>query len=81
MCLFICCVQSFSQNIVKRDCISENIINLPGVTINNFPIIDGSDLTEPLRRILMCKLLGFDYEWIKDSPFCRILMMDQNVLR
>lgn len=69
ICMFACCVQSFSQNIVKTDYTSENNMNLPGVTINNFPIIDGSDSTEPLRRILMCKLLGFDYEWIKDSPF------------
>ena len=38
------------------------------ITISNFPIIDGSDSTEPLRLILMSKLLGFDYEWIS-SPF------------
>ena len=69
ICMFACCVQSFSQNIVKTDYTSENNMNLPGVTINNFPIIDGSDSTEPLRRILTCNLLGFDYEWIKDNPF------------
>ena len=47
----------------------ENNMNLNGITIENFPVIDGSDSTEPLRRILMCKLLGFDYEWTKDNPF------------
>lgn len=47
----------------------EGNTNLEGITISNFPIIDGSDSTEPLRRILMCKLLGFDYEWTKDNPF------------
>jgi len=26
-------------------------------------VIDGSDSTTPLRYILMCKVLGFDYEW------------------
>jgi len=41
---------------------------LDGITISNFPIIDGSNSTEPLRKILMCKLLGFDYEWVT-SPF------------
>lgn len=47
----------------------ENNMDLHGITIENFPIIDGSDSTEPLRRILACNLLGFDYEWIKDNPF------------
>lgn len=47
----------------------EDNIKLDGVTIENFPVVDGSDSTEPLRRILMCKLLGFDYEWKKVSPF------------
>ena len=37
-------------------------------TISNFPVLDGSDSTSPLRYILMCKLLGFDYEW-QASPF------------
>ena len=38
------------------------------VTVSNFPVLDGSDSTSPLRYILMCKLLGFDYEW-QASPF------------
>ena len=38
------------------------------ITVSNFPVIDGSDSTSPLRYILMCKLLGFDYEW-QSSPF------------
>ena len=38
------------------------------ITISNFPVLDGSDSTSPLRYILMCKLLGFDYEW-QASPF------------
>ena len=35
------------------------------VTIRNFPIIDGSDSTTPLRMILACKLLGIDYHWAR----------------
>ncbi len=42
--------------------------SLSDVTISNFPVIDGSDSTSPLRLILMCKLLGFDYKW-QSSPF------------
>lgn len=38
------------------------------ITISNFPVIDGSDSTTPLRYILMCRLLGFDYTWER-SPF------------
>lgn len=40
----------------------EPVSPLP-ITISDFPIIDGSDSTEPLRGILMCKILGFEYEW------------------
>ncbi len=35
----------------------------PFMTVDNFPVIDGSDSTEPLRSLLMCKALGFDYRW------------------
>jgi phosphate transport system substrate-binding protein len=42
--------------------------SMKDITINNFPVLDGSDSTSPLRYILMCKLLGFDYEW-QASPF------------
>ncbi len=35
----------------------------PFMTVENFPVIDGSDSTEPLRDILMCKALGFEYQW------------------
>ena len=38
-------------------------VDMRGISTSNFPIIDGSDSTQPLRDILMCKLLGFEYEW------------------
>ncbi len=41
---------------------------LPNITVNNFPIIDGSDSTDPLRDLLMCKILGFEYKWER-RPF------------
>ena len=37
------------------------------ITIKNFPVLDGSDSTKPLRLILTSKLLGFDYEWQKSA--------------
>lgn len=42
--------------------------SMKDITIGNFPVLDGSDSTSPLRYVLMCKLLGFDYEW-QASPF------------
>ncbi|MBR3520853.1 MAG: substrate-binding domain-containing protein [Paludibacteraceae bacterium] len=33
------------------------------ITISNFPVLDGSESTSPLRLILMSRLLGFNYEW------------------
>lgn len=42
--------------------------SMKDITIGNFPVLDGSDSTNPLRYVLMCKLLGFDYEW-QASPF------------
>ena len=41
---------------------------LPNITINSFPVIDGSDSTDPLRDLLMCKILGFEYKWER-RPF------------
>ena len=41
---------------------------LPNITINSFPVIDGSDSTDPLRDLLMCKILGFGYKWER-RPF------------
>ena len=40
-----------------------DITPLPDITIDNFPVIDGSDSTDPLRDLLMCKILGFEYKW------------------
>ena len=39
-----------------------------GITAENFPIIDGSDSTTPLRTMLVCRLFGLDYSWER-RPF------------
>jgi len=33
------------------------------LTLENAPVMDGSDSTEPLRSLLMCRLLGIECEW------------------
>lgn len=46
----------------------DDVVSLHDITINDFPIIDGSDSTDPLRDLLMCKVLGFEYKWER-RPF------------
>lgn len=53
---------------IAIDVPKEHVAPLPKISINNFPIIDGSDSTDPLRDILMCKILGFEYKWER-RPF------------
>lgn len=50
-----CCLSCNANDEVNE------VVSIEGISINNFPVIDGSDSTEPLRFILMCRLLGFDY--------------------
>ena len=58
----VACISSCSSEEIP------DITTLPDITINNFPIIDGSDSTDPLRDLLMCKILGFEYKWER-RPF------------
>ena len=36
---------------------------IDGLSIDNYPIIDGSTSTLPLNRVIACQLLGLNYEW------------------
>jgi phosphate transport system substrate-binding protein len=42
-------------------------VNLPftieGITMENYPKVDGSTSTDPLNRLIACKLLRYNYEW------------------
>ncbi|MBD5356192.1 MAG: phosphate ABC transporter substrate-binding protein [Bacteroides sp.] len=60
--LCLACVSSCSAEVTS------DITPLPDITINSFPVIDGSDSTDPLRDLLMCKILGFEYKWER-RPF------------
>ncbi|MGI6573359.1 MAG: PstS family phosphate ABC transporter substrate-binding protein [Fermentimonas sp.] len=37
--------------------------HIDGLTINNYPVIDGSTSTFPLNTVIACELLGLNYEW------------------
>lgn len=58
---FVLCTTSCSAEDNTDEKISSNLIE--EINVSNFPVIDGSDSTTPLRYILMCKALGFDYIW------------------
>lgn len=36
---------------------------IEGLSINNYPIIDGSTSTLPLNTVIACELLGLNYKW------------------
>jgi phosphate transport system substrate-binding protein len=40
---------------------------IDGLSINNYPIIDGSTSTLPLNRVIACELLGLNYEWQENT--------------
>ena len=37
-----------------------------GLTVENYPKVDGSTSTEPLNTIIACKLFGVRYKWVPD---------------
>lgn len=53
----------FASSCEANDAIQDD--GVEGINIANFPVIDGSDSTDPLRKILMCHLLGFEYDWVR----------------
>jgi len=42
------------------------LFEIDGLTVDNYPRVDGSSSTQPLNTLIACKLLGWRYEW---SPF------------
>lgn len=36
---------------------------IEGLSIENYPIIDGSTSTMPLNRVIACELMGLNYQW------------------
>lgn len=42
---------------------------IEGLTLKNFPIMDGSTSTDPLVRTIACELLGYSYEWKRPPSY------------
>ena len=51
--IFTCCEKEESTDSLYID----------GLSIDNYPIIDGSTSTLPLNTVIACELLGLNYQW------------------
>ncbi len=40
------------------------LFEIDGLTVDNYPRVDGSSSTQPLNNLIACKLLGWRYEWM-----------------
>lgn len=59
-------VLALSALVVCAGCKKEDDPPLPkieGLTLDNFPVLDGSTSTDPLVRLIACELLGYKYQW------------------
>jgi phosphate transport system substrate-binding protein len=55
----VCCICAD-----KATANDDNRSSIAGLTIENFPKMDGSTSTKPLNALIACKLLNFRYEWV-----------------
>ncbi|MDR2953582.1 MAG: substrate-binding domain-containing protein [Prevotella sp.] len=51
---------------------------ISGLTIDNYPSMDGSTSTEPLNTLIACKLLGWRYQWTPDMTGNGIWRLEPN---
>lgn len=66
-------IKSFSQKCVLLLCLLmsfygyavEKPEDIAKITLNDVPVFDGSDSTDPLRAILIYKLLDLEYYWMR----------------
>lgn len=58
-----------SAMIVFTGCGKENppewFVTIDGLTIDNYPKVDGSTSTAPLNALIACKLLGMSHSWMQ----------------
>src|SRR5215472_11080029 len=47
-------------NAEKKQSVSPEL----GMTVENFPRVDGSTSAQPLLMMMACKILGAGYEWV-----------------
>ena len=41
---------------------------IQGLTLDNYPKVDGSTSTLPLNTVIACELLGINYDWVQEHP-------------
>ena len=60
----------------KTDVGNDNIdlikIGIDGLTMDNYPRVDGSTSTDPLNCIIAANLLGLEYEWINGGDVSNV---------
>lgn len=60
----------------KTDVGNDNIdlikIGIDGLTMDNYPRVDGSTSTDPLNYIIAANLLGLEYEWINGGDVSNV---------
>ncbi|MDR3252085.1 MAG: substrate-binding domain-containing protein, partial [Tannerella sp.] len=61
--LLTLCGMIFSSSAQVTGSNNNVLRTVEGITIDNYPRVDGSTSTKPLNRLVACKLLGFPYEW------------------
>ena len=59
----------FFATVIFTSCKKEKVINfesqiITGLTLENYPVIDGSTSTFPLNMVIACELLGIEYKWV-----------------
>ena len=59
----------YTQNIIKD------------ITFENYPRVDGSTSTYPLSKIIACKLLNIEYEWINQNIWYPIVLKYEYLVR
>jgi phosphate transport system substrate-binding protein len=60
----VACISCSNEEDIDFDSLSSSLIE--GLTVGNYPKVDGSTSTEPLNTIIACKLFGIDYKWVSD---------------
>lgn len=58
----------------------EGKVDMSGISMENYPRVDGSTSTNPLNYIIAAKLLSLKYEWTSSSRINDVVFTNQNSL-
>ncbi len=59
--IFLILVAAFLLNACER--VNTDSQYIKGLSIDNYPVVDGSTSTLPLNNVIACELLGIKYDW------------------